>query len=205
MLVDGVRGRGWVRVFACLWPIGFLVNAGFQLWRGAVLDASLFAAAAVLMAVPWSPRLGIRPVRVPTRIAAALIPALVLFLAVAPFHGSAARALVAVMGPAALWQACAVDPAAHHSACDRSDDASRSRGINNGLVRSRRVWACWFLGLCMWEGVAFVLSRRAGDEQANPTVTVLLEPSMQSSVGRAVFAAGWLAFGIGWVFRDHER
>mgnify|MGYP006278852119 FL=1 len=141
----------------------------------------------------------------PAGTAASLAALCACVLALSPFHARTTQLLVAAIGPAALWQACAVTPNTGAAAELSRQTLPCFRDSHDRMSRSRLVWAVWFLALCAWEAIAYILSRHAGDERANPTVTVLLEPSMQSSAGRAVFAVAWLGFGLGWVFRGDQR
>jgi hypothetical protein len=50
--------------------------------------------------------------------------------------------------------------------------------------------------LCLWEALAFVLSvTMPGGSDAHPTISVLLDPALETLVGRIVFVGLWLAAG----------
>lgn len=191
-----------------LWQVGFLVNGGFQLWRGAVVDACIFTVAALLMALP--PRRGGHPRRglpaVPRRAFAPLIACATVYFALAPLQQQPNRVVLAAVGPFALWRAW-TPTVLTLSAPDDAVDRAAAGGTAAGIRRSHVLWGTWFIALCCWEGVAYVLSRAAGSELANPTVTVLVEPSLQSDLGRGAFTLSWVVFGLTWIFggRAGER
>lgn len=193
-----------------LWQLGFIVNAGFQLWRGAVVDAVVFTSAAVLMgASPLLLRSPGHPLpRLPRRATGPVLAVLTIYFCLTPLQQQPNRVVIAAIGPLALWQAWTLPTGKDsRSVRDKSENAvQRARNLS-ALRRSRVAWSAWFIALCGWEALAYALSRAAKDELANPTATVLIEPSLQSGVGRGVFALMWVGWGLAWLFtgRLNER
>ncbi len=76
-------------------------------------------------------------------------------------------------------------------------DSRRDRPQSQSLKRSIIVWSTLLVILGCIELSAYILARaHGGDDQHFPTITVLIDPSLEQYFGRAVFAALWLFLGL---------
>ena len=62
--------------------------------------------------------------------------------------------------------------------------------------RSRWLWGSWAVVFALIELVAYIGSKLTNDLVQFPTISVLLDPILETPIGRAVFVAGWLAAGV---------
>jgi hypothetical protein len=162
-----------------------LIIAGVQVVRGEAFDAILFAVVAVLLALDL---LGVLPE--PPALSLPLAPAIAAgvlvtgALALAPRHGVVAGLIVAAVGVAGAVVAWTPT---------RPAGAAGAR-----LRRGAVLWAGVAVALCLWELSSFLLGRGTeAAKLAHPAVSDLLDPALDDWPGRLVFAALWVAAGIG--------
>lgn len=177
---------------AVLWLVVLFIMASFQTWRGAYEDGVLFYGIVILLAIDRASdqRIGARLQRL--RISKAVIWGVTalcgVVLVLAPRHGLVTFTTMTVIGLMMLLLAW--PPLAESSS--RSSPAIR---------RSAWWWAAIGVLLCLWEAIAFVLSvTTPGGSDAHPTISVLLDPALETLVGRIVFVGFWLAAGAGLLF-----
>jgi hypothetical protein len=77
-----------------------------------------------------------------------------------------------------------------------------SRGVSTTVGgRSASAWAVVFVALALWELAALLLQPSlTADSYAHPTISVLMDSVLASSIGRSAFLAVWL--GVGRVLLD---
>jgi hypothetical protein len=63
------------------------------------------------------------------------------------------------------------------------------------MFRSRIIWGSWATGFALTELVAYVGSKLSGDLEEFPTISVILDPILDTPIGRAVFVGFWLIGG----------
>lgn len=176
---------------ALLWLAAMVIMASFQTWRGAYEDGIIFFGIVVLLAVDRAlgERIGGRTQRLHIRrrvVWLAVIIAAVI-LVIAPRHEAlvfGAMAGIGVLMIVLAWAPMATPP------------TESSKAIR----RSGWLWASIGVVLCVWEATAFVLSvTMPGGSDAHPTISVLLDPALETLVGRIVFVGLWLSAGAGLV------
>ena len=64
------------------------------------------------------------------------------------------------------------------------------------VLRSRWVWAIWALGFGVTEMVAYLGSKIYNDLETFPTISSLIDPVIDTPIGRAAFVIFWLASGV---------
>lgn len=168
----------------------------FQFWRGAPIDGLIFAGIAVTIVVerlirirraesPAPPTPSTTPGggrRLAIILAVALAATIVII--VAPRTGPVSITLIAALGLAAValvW--------------------NRAPGSQTGSpqlrLRSRIVWASVGIALCVWEALAYILSVAVPRGWIGfPTLSLLLEPTVNFDPTRAVLTVAWLAAGV---------
>lgn len=186
----------WTRG-SVLWLAVMTIMASFQTWRGAYEDGALFFGLVALLIVDrmLGERIGSRFRRVHIRRSVVWAVAAVcgVVLVVAPRHEAVMFAAMTVIGILMLVLAWA-------------PMASPSGELTPAIRRSGWWWAAIAVALCVWEATAFVLSvTMAGGSDAHPTISVLLDPALETIIGRVVFVGMWLASGVGLVFIWRRR
>lgn len=182
---------------AALWIAVLAVIAGMQLLREVPVDAAVFALVALLLALDAAgllPALPARP-RIPPLLLLGVGAAVAAALALAPRHGAAAGAAVAAAGIAAAVLAWP-DPGG------RADPGRDPAPLRRAIAG----WGLVLLGLALLELVSFLLGRATAEtKQAHPAISDLLDPVLDHPLGQAVFAAAWVAAGIGLLTRAGPR
>ena len=67
------------------------------------------------------------------------------------------------------------------------------------MVRTRWVWMMLCLLLCIWEFAANIQGQFENSLSAHPTISVLVDPFLDSVVGQTVFVVLWLFLGLGFL------
>lgn len=173
---------------AWLWCASLVLASAFQLFRGAYVDAGIFAAAAIgLVAAErtgfdGSQSGSITPVR--SRIRVILLCSLVargvlLALPLTTLVHIGAMSLLAVIAVFAI-----------------ATRVVRRPPRDAPLRRTEIGWAALLVLLCLWEVTAFFLAT-PGPAAAteHPTISALVTPVVESDVGRVAFTAVWLFAG----------
>jgi hypothetical protein len=185
--MSGVKAPRWT-VSAVLWICVLATMAGFQTWRGAFVDGALFFLIAGMLVLDRLTggriRLITTPMELPRWVVAAITGALGVILVVAPRHGWVDLVTMVLIGVTML--VLAWTPRA-------KSDFRGARAIK----RSALVWSLWGVALCAWEAGAFILSVTTPNGGANfPTISILLDPVVESIPGRILFVGLWLAGGL---------
>ena len=72
------------------------------------------------------------------------------------------------------------------------------------LARARLIWAILALLLTAWEFMANILGQLVNSLHIYPTISVLIDPMLDTIYGQAAFVVLWLLIGIG-LLRLWER
>lgn len=181
------RNAVWTRG-ARLWALGLAIMTGFQLWGGAWVDGILFSLLVGMLVADTLTagriRLLRRPVAAPRPLVLAGTAVLGVVLVVSPRHSWIDLVAIGAVGVAVLLLVWAPGPAR------TGPPAAAAR-------RPALAWSVLAVWLCIWEALAFILG--AESEAARwefPTVSVLLDPVVEWTLGRAVFVGLWLFGGL---------
>jgi hypothetical protein len=172
------------------WTIGFAVIASLAFWQGAWVDGILFALLVAMFVVDelTGGRIHLlkRPVTAPKWLILSVTGALGVFLVVAPRHSWFDLLGMIVVGVTMLLLAWVPDPPRP----GRPASATRA---------SAAAWSVLAIMLCLWEALAFILSRTspAAEQEFHPTVSFLLDPFVSWPVGHIIFVGLWLLGGLG--------
>jgi hypothetical protein len=184
-LIDWLRRWGilnqWVWVFA--------LTTALQVFRGSMLDTTIFGLSTLTV---WASAAGLFgqvtgtkiTVKRPVILFSVLVFALA--LSVFPRHSYIHGALVLAMLPLVLRLTWFKD-----SGKKDKPDARMSRAIV--------LWTTLCLGITFWEFMANILGQLAESLHLYPTISVIIDPLLDTSWGQAIFVVLWLATGIGFL------
>lgn len=158
-----------------------------QIFRGSVGDAVIFGLSTILIVLADSnfaktDLLERKQVKLMVSLPALL--ALIAILTVMPRHTGAQAAVFFVILAGALalvWHR----------------DLGPKLKPEKTVTRARFIWAALCVGLMLWEFAANILGQFANSLSAYPTISVLIDPALDTIWGQGVFAGLWLAIGYG--------
>ncbi|GAA3738730.1 hypothetical protein GCM10022239_12870 [Leifsonia bigeumensis] len=191
------RQRLALRRLARPWTIILVITGLFQLFRGAPVDGAFFlAVAAVLLADEFGlvalPAVGLPSGRAGRSALAGVAAVLGTLMVLAPRHGLVEGLIVSGIGLTVLLFAWP-DP--------RSTDAAPTP-----LRRAGILWAIIAVAICLIEVTSFLLGLPSEAAQfAHPSISLLLDPALDTIEGRVVFTALWLVVGIALLRRGTRR
>lgn len=174
---------------AVIWVVCLTGMSLFQAWRGAYPDALIFGALVVVLTLDRSlggrlPRLGLRWQQSIRATSALLLLAGVALLFV-PRHGVFAMLVMISVGVGMVFAAW-------------PSGQGEIRQLSILGRRSSWIWGSIASACVLWEGVTFALSvTLPGGSEAHPTLSVLLDPGLDSSLGKILFVAAWIGVGLG--------
>lgn len=175
---------------AVLWLLAMTIMAAFQSWRGAYSDGILFGTLVALLAIDRSlgkPQWFGRASRIPRWVLWLVVSIAGVLLVTFPRHGLVSFIVMVTLGVLSLVVAWM--PVAGHA-----------QRVEPGTVRSAVIWIVLGIALAVWEATAFVLSvTEPGTYAEFPTISVLLDPFLETVLGRFVFVTLWLLAGVGLV------
>lgn len=100
-----------------------------------------------------------------------------------PIHSKVATFVFLVVGPIAMafmW----------------TRDSEITYKPEGSMAISARIWASLFILGCIWELVSYVLSYWAKNDNAYPTISILLGPLLKTSAGKGIFLLIWIGIGM---------
>lgn len=175
------------------WTVILVLTGLFQLYRGAPVDAAFFlVVAAVLVADEFGlvvlPRVGIP--RLWMLAAAAVVLGTLMVLA--PRHGVVEGLVVSAIGLTVLLFAWP----------DQGPSGSTRAPLRTAAI----LWSVVAVAACLVEVTSFLLGVPSEEAKfAHPSVSLLLDPALDTIEGRAVFTALWLVIGIALLRRGRQR
>lgn len=187
-MTTGVIKPRW-SLSAILWICVLAIMAGFQTWRGAYVDGILFFALVAMLVIDRLTGGQIvilkKPIVAPKAVTLGITGVLGVVLVLAPRHSWVDLAAFVAIGVTVLIVAWEPAP-------------ERVKRPHKAMLRSMWFWSMAAVALCLWEATAFVLSVTVPNGNENfPTISVLLDPFVESMGGRIVFVGLWLATGYG--------
>lgn len=182
-----------MRRFARPWTVILVLTGLFQLYRGAPVDAAFFlVVAAVLIADEFGlvalPRVGIPRLWV-LAVTAAVLGAL---LVLTPRHGLVEGLVVSAIGLTVLLLAWP----------GRGGSGSTRAPLRTAAI----LWSVVAVAACLIEVTSFLLGVPSEEAKLeHPSVSLLLDPALDTIEGRAVFTALWLVIGVALLRRGRQR
>jgi hypothetical protein len=179
-----IRG---VQVAVAAWIFILAAIGAVQVFRGAYIDAGVFAVivvALLLDAAGWLPRVeSARRAPHPAALIATLVPvAGVLILA--PRHGTLIAVAVVIVGLAAIAVAW-------------PNPKDGGAGWTRATVRAGIAWSVAGVVACLWELGMYILGTvRPGGRTAYPALSDLVDPLLDAPAARVVFVTAWVLGGV---------
>lgn len=182
------RARGWRWPVLC-WLVILVLIGVVQIVRQQFFDATVFLFAIALMGTSVVlPVLG-RGIHPPVVVISATVLAIV--AALLPRHSAGMIAAVLITGVLALVAAW---PGA----------ASAPRVWTPGLRRLALAWAVILIVGCLWELAEFV-SGLIAPQHPSFALSDLVDPLLDTELGKAIFAGAWLSCGAFLALRGRSR
>ena len=185
--------RTTLRRVAQPWTLILVITGLFQVFRGAPSDGAFFLVVAVVLmmdAAGWVNIPGRGQPRRSVMIAAAAV--LGTLMVIAPRHGIVEGLIVSAIGLSVLFFAWP---------SPGDTDAAAAP-----LRRSAILWSIIGVACCLWEVTSFLLGLPSPDAQfTHPSISVLLDPVLNTPEGRIAFTALWLLGGVALLRRGRAR
>lgn len=168
------------------WVVVFIGTAIFHFTRGSTIDAVIFtlASALLLAQVFGYTQYGLRERPQVSSFwitAVVIVAAWVLYFS--PRHGLSNVLMLLFFVPVGLALVYYID-------------VDVPAQLPPPIRRARLVWGLWALGFTLVELLAFVYSYLHPRATDLPTLSAVLDPILDQPLGRAIFVAIWLAFGV---------
>lgn len=173
-----------LRRLAQPWTVILVITGLFQVFRGAPIDGAFFLGIAALLLADELGLVVLPATRVPRRglLAGAAI-VLGALLVLAERHGLVEGLLVSGIGLTVLlfvWP-----------------QPERAAAAPDPLHRAAVVWSVVAVAACLIEVASFLLGLSSEEAKfAHPSISLLLDPALDTIEGRIVFTALWLVAGI---------
>ncbi len=173
---------------AIVWIVVLSIMAGFQTWRGAYTDGILFFGLSAMLIIDRLTRGRIlvlkKHISAPRWLTLSIAVVVAVVLIIAPRHSTYDFVAFIVIGITVLLLAWEPAP-------------DKEKLPHRALVRSALTWSMLAVAICLWEAIAFIFSVTMPDGVENfPTISVLLDPFVESLGGRIIFVTLWLAAGL---------
>lgn len=165
----------------------FAFVTAFHLTRGSVGDALIFGLGTLLLIADWK---HIIPVRMPERpkfsgwllAAVVLVSCSVLFFS--ERNGWQDQLLLIVLAPMAIVVVY-------------YRDHGPKPGATKQMRRAKWIWMTLALVMAVSELFAYIFATVYKDDKTYPTISILVNPVLESPYGRGVFLVLWMLIGFG--------
>ncbi len=171
------------------WVWFFAITAAFQIFRGSFGDTLIFGLGGILVAIAASPALNRdflnrEQVRLTASlpVAAGLALALSLLPRHSPFHAGIFIAILP-LALALVWH----------------KDSGEKVKPTDSEKRARSLWAALCVGITVWELGANIVGQMNHTLTEFPTISVLVDPGLDTILGQGLFVVLWLAAGWGFL------
>ena len=171
------------------WIWVFVIMASFQIFRGSNTDAIIFwsfTALLVLSQFNLPRQIFIAQPKLSNNHKLSLVFALTAALVGIPRHTPLYGFVMLAIGVTAVvlnWQ---------------PDSGAKERATPR-VSSAKLTWAVFGVGLCLWELAANVLGQLNNTLSEYPTISVLVDPVLDSTIGQAAFVLLWLLSGMGFL------
>lgn len=169
------------------WVWVFLVTTSLQVFRGSPIDTLIFGSSTLIV---WLDAAGFfkkslqeRP-KPSNALIAIVMMVLGLTLSFFPRHTYLHGAIMIAILPFALF-------VVWHR--DRGPKEKADPIMN----RTKAVWMTLSLLVCVWEFAANIQGQLENSLYTHPTISVLIDPFMDSTIGQTIFVVLWLFMGLG--------
>jgi hypothetical protein len=179
----------WLAGFRNPWFWVFAITTGLQVFRGSSTDTIIFSLCTLAVWVSASGILGNRfgsKIKVNRAWTFWGVVVFAIALTIIDRHGYVHGVLVLALLPVVLRLVWYSDLGAK----DKPDPR---------MARSRTLWTILCMSITAWEFMANILGQFAGSLHIYPTLSVLIDPLLDTKYGQAAFVILWLALGIGFL------
>lgn len=169
------------------WVWVYAVTTGLQVFRGSPIDTLIFGSSTLVV---WLDAAGFFKKSLHERptIGNALIALVMLVLGITlsffPRHTYLHGAVLIAILPVALYLVW------HR-------DRGPKEKADPMMVRTKAIWMVLCLLLCAWEFAANIMGQLANSLYTHPTISVLIDPFLDTTIGQTVFVVLWLFLGVG--------
>lgn len=190
--------RRTLRLTVAAWILILALTGGFQFYRNAIADGTVFlvmAAALIVAQIPAFRRLSEyrwQPRRVVVVIALAVAAAV---LILTPRHGFADGLVIIASGILVFVVAWPNPPT----------DETADNTWTPRMRRSALAWAILGIVFCLWELAMYFLGLGQTGRLQYPALSDLLDPALNNPFERAIFVVLWLAAGVGLARRGRTK
>jgi hypothetical protein len=184
-----VQTKKWLAGFRNPWFWVFAITTGLQVFRGSAKDTIIFSLCTLAVWISASGVLGNRfGNKIEVNRAWTFWGVVVFAIALTAIdrHGYIHGVLVLTVLPIVLRLAWYSDRGPKEKPDPR-------------MARSRTLWTILCLAITAWEFMANILGQFAGSLKIYPTISVLIDPLLDTKYGQAGFVILWLAIGIGFL------
>ena len=170
-----------------LWVIAFGLCSALQIFRGSIGDEIIFLTATAIII---SSTTIFRKMKSPfelndqdrgLEITGLFVWAALVFIPRHTFFEGAAIVLIGLFALPSFWGKVAFN---------RKPLPKREKN-------ARLMWSVWAIVVCLWEFAANILGQLDNSHHAFPTISILVDPVLDSMVGKAGFVLSWVAIGFG--------
>lgn len=169
------------------WVWVFFITLALQIFRGSAIDAMIFGSSTLLV---WLDAAGFvkKSLRERPKVSNANILTVLAFLgitlAVFPRHSYIHGFIMIAILPVALYLVW-----------------YRDRGPKGKadplMFKTKVVWIVLCVLLCIWEFAANIMGQLENNLYSHPTISILMDPFMDSTFGQSLFVILWLLLGLG--------
>jgi len=179
----------WLAGFRNPWFWVFALTTGLQVFRGSSKDTIIFSLCTLAVWVSASGVLGNRfgeKIKVNRAWTFWAVVVFAIALTITDRHSYVHGALVLALLPLVLRLVWYSD----RGPKDQPDPR---------MSRSRILWTILCMSITAWEFMSNILGQFAGSLHIYPTLSVLIDPLLDTKYGQAAFVILWLALGIGFL------
>jgi hypothetical protein len=169
------------------WVWVFLVTTSLQVFRGSPIDTLIFGSCTLVV---WLDAAGFfkkslheRP-KISNAVIVLVMAVLGLTLSYFPRHTYLDGAIMIAILPVVLFLVWHRD----HGPKEKPDKI---------MSRTKLVWMVLSLLLCVWEFSANIMGQMDNSLYTHPTISVLIDPFLDTMAGQTVFVVLWLFLGVG--------
>ena len=171
------------------WVWMFTTTSALQVFRGSRLDTIIFVASTLII---WVSASGLfaedvkGPVKIKRQTIFLVAALFIAALSVVPRHTFIHGVLIVAILPLVIrlvWYR----------------DSGRKEKADSRINRAKYLWLFLSLGLTTWEFMANILGQLVNDLHTFPTLSVLIDPWLETSFGQAAFVVLWFITGIGFL------
>jgi hypothetical protein len=169
-----------------LWVVVFALTAGLQVFRGSLGDSIIFIlGTALIVTVGFAPKEWDIPTKslISDRQLSITMVLLGIGLVLLPRHSQQTELIMLCVAPLAVLLAWGNHRGPKKKASDR-------------ISKARLLWIIWATVTCIWEFAANILGQLHNSHTMFPTISILIDPLLDTVFGQAGFVAVWVLVGM---------